>query len=98
MSDRLDGFGAAGGIAAVDQDLGPIPGQLQRDRGVGDVVAGFHGVDGLTADADLARELGYADAAAGTDFVQLISGHRWSGPLEEAGGSACPTWLDIVPW
>ena len=30
--DLLDRLRAAGGVAAVNQDLGPVPGQLQRDR------------------------------------------------------------------
>ena len=30
--DLLDRLGAARGVAAVDEDLGPVPGQLQRDR------------------------------------------------------------------
>ena len=47
-------------------------GQSQRHRGVGDVVAGFHGVDGLPADARLARQCGRRHAAFRTNFRQPV--------------------------
>ena len=56
-------------------------GEAEGDGGVGDVAAGFHGVDGLAADAGAAGELGGGDAALPADSGESAVNGRFAGAI-----------------